>query len=108
MKMDDIELDDVNSSKAEITNSTANDFNMIRSKPKAIDFVDLSDTADTESHINIEKDEIIGRNNHLFNRVQNRFFCKIGNTYAFWFNKNDEPRIVIGPHCKYIINLIYI
>jgi hypothetical protein len=107
MKMDDIELDDINNSKSDIARSTNNDFsttalsrNSGSKKDKSLDFVDLSDSTETESHMTIEKDDVISRNNYILNRVNSRFFCKIGNTYAFWFNKYDEPRIVIGPHCK--------
>lgn len=28
---------------------------------------------------------------------------KIGSTYAFWFDKEGDPLIVIGPHCNLTI-----
>lgn len=101
--MEEIELDEMNSSSTNISKAITNDFGVLKLRPtppKQLDFVDLSDGTETESGISVEKDEIISRENFIFNRPKNASYCKIGNTYALWFNRNDEPRIVIGPHCN--------
>lgn len=107
MKMEEIELDEMNSSSTNISKAINDDFGIVKlrgSSAKQSEFVDLSDGAETESGINVEKDDIISKESFIFNRPKNSSFCRIGNTYAMWFNSDDEPRIVIGPHC----NILYI
>lgn len=101
--MEEIELDELNSSTTNISRAIANDFGVLKLRPtppKPLDFVDLSDSIDTEGGIHVDKDDIISKENFIFSRPQNVSYCRIGNTYALWFNSKDEPRIVIGPHCN--------
>ena len=102
MKMD-IEMEDVNTTSTNITSQITNDFNntLFTERAKQLDFVDLSDPNDSVSNIHIEREEPVTRESYVFKKPSSGLFCKMGNTYAFWFNKNDEPRIVIGPHCKF-------
>lgn len=105
MKMDSIELEDVNSSKLEISNTSKNDFQsstLFSERSKPLDYVDLSDPRDTEGSVEVDNTP---KDNFIFNRPRNKFINRIGNTYAFWFDKNDEPRIVIGPHWPFYICL---
>lgn len=106
--MEEIELDEMNSSSTNISKAITNDFDMVKlraTSPTPIEFLDLSDTTETESGISVERDDVISKEMFIFNRPKNASFCRIGNTYAMWFNERDEPRIVIGPHCK-IMNYI--
>lgn len=102
-----IKKDIIENSLNEITNENNND-NSSNINYHNTDFIDLSDSIDTESNVNIEKESNkIIRDDFVLNRKSNsKYYCKIGNTYAFWFDKNGEPRMVIGPHCKLIINYI--
>lgn len=65
---------------------------------------DILEITDNQNTITVEKEDIISKDSYNFGKPPNNFFCKIGNTYACWFDKNDEPRIVIGPHCKSFFN----
>jgi hypothetical protein len=54
--------------------------------------------------LRIEKDELVVKNDFS---IQKNDYKKIkmrryGNTYTFLFDKNGDPKIVIGPHCKKI------
>ncbi len=63
--------------------------------------------------LKIEKEEIIDRNDFYANpnKINTKIktpvkninisykYKKIGNTFAFWYNKEGDPKIVIGPHC---------
>ena len=103
--MDSIELEDVNSSKIEISNTSKNDFQsstLFSERSKPLDYVDLSDPRDTEGSVEVDTTP---RDNFILNRPRSKFINRIGNTYAFWFDKNDEPRIVIGPHWPFYICL---
>lgn len=57
---------------------------------------------------NISKD-IKDQNKNLeiennFNKNSNLRLKHYGNTYPFYFNKEGEPLLVIGPHCKIFFN----
>lgn len=51
--------------------------------------------------LKIEKDDIINKDVFFGNHSTRRNPRKIGNTYAFFYDKDGEPLIVIGPHCIY-------
>lgn len=80
--------------------------NILSDPPKQLDFIDFSDSKENDNHLTVERDDNISTDFGLFNRKKEYFFCRLGNTYAFWFNKMDEPRIVIGPHWPFYICLI--
>lgn len=66
--------------------------------PRKNSALEVSDT-----HIAIEKDFSITPDKFLFSYVdRNKVFHRIGNTWACWFNKDNIPLIVIGPHCNYL------
>ena len=59
--------------------------------------------------LKIDKEEIITKDDFYSNptvvnkkikniRVQYRY-KKVGNTWTFWYNKEGNPLILIGPHC---------
>ena len=54
----------------------------------------------------IEKDIYLNRDNFT-STYSMKNPRRLGNTFAFWY-KNSEPRIIIGPHCKYFSLIILI
>jgi hypothetical protein len=48
--------------------------------------------------LKVERDEIITKE-VFFNTSTSRKPRRIGNMWAFQYDKDGEPRIVIGPHC---------
>ena len=36
--------------------------------------------------------------------IKNNYF--IGNVLCLWYNTDNKPRVVIGPHCKFIFNYV--
>lgn len=83
---------------------------------------DVNNESFDQIDLKIEKDEILDRNdfysnpNKLNKKVKipiknkkieiNYRYKRLGNTFAFWYNKEGDPLILIGPHCKKIIIFI--
>jgi len=58
----------------------------------------------TIMNLEIQKDDYIQKDTLVdikSDPINNKI--RIGNTFAFWYDKNGDPRIVIGPHCNFII-----
>jgi hypothetical protein len=73
----------------------------------------MMSTEDINLNPNIEKQEVvvtIGKEQFFSQIYLTRIFKipykKVGKMYAFWFDKEGVPRIVIGPHCKNKILLL--
>jgi hypothetical protein len=64
--------------------------------------IPVEDNLFEQIDLKIEKEDIINRE-VFFNTQVKRKTRRIGNTWAFMFDKNGDPRIVIGPHCKSIL-----
>lgn len=53
--------------------------------------------------LRIEKDELVTKSDFPVNNRNNNKKINLrryGNTFVCFFNKNGDPLIVIGPHCK--------
>jgi hypothetical protein len=86
------------------TNSTKTEENLNLNADESFDQIDLK----------IEKDDIIDRNDFYANpkKVNKKIktpvkninisysYRKLGNTFAFCYNKDGDPHIIIGPHCN--------
>ena len=95
-----LELEDSNIKIENETSSTLNldDSNIVISNK-------ISDEGRFENlDLRIEKDELVAKNdfNIQKNYYKNIKMRRYGNTFTFLFNKNGDPKIVIGPHCKKI------
>jgi hypothetical protein len=55
--------------------------------------------------LKIEKDEIFNNDIQFGNLITNKTPRKIGNLYAFFYNRQNEPLIVIGPHWPFFVCL---
>jgi hypothetical protein len=61
----------------------------------------ITNNAEAEDiELKIEKEDIINKDMFFGHSPQIKNPRRLGNTFAFFYNKNGEPRIVIGPHCK--------
>lgn len=93
---------DLNESNYSTNLSSYREMDLIKPKKRADEIVkDLNKLNNKyDSQITVEKEDSITRTT-LFDPEENsKFFRKIGSMYAFWFDYRDNPRIVIGPHCK--------
>jgi hypothetical protein len=55
--------------------------------------------------LKIEKDEIINKEDFSILTMINKSPRRIGNTYAFYYNSEGDPLIVIGPHWPFFVCL---
>ncbi len=67
-------------------------------KKNDIEFSDLSTKQEDLENLEIEKEEISGKKENLFNYRTPKSRSKVGRVFKALFHKG-EPLIVIGPHC---------
>lgn len=58
-------------------------------------------TESEDLELKIEKEDIINKDVFFGHSPQVKNPRRLGNTFAFIYNKHGEPLIVIGPHCIY-------
>ena len=100
-----LELDETSKIDTTDTNSLGlNDSNIIDSHKlpleEGFDNIDLR----------IERDELVAKSDfpQIIDKNNNKHKIKtFGNTFVFFLDKNGNPLIVIGPHCNFILNLIF-
>ena len=93
-----LELDESNGKiENDISTLNLNESDIVMSNK--IPFEESFDNID----LRIEKDELVAKNDFTIqkNNYKNRKMRRYGNTFTYLFNKNGDPKIVIGPHCNY-------
>jgi hypothetical protein len=89
---------------------------------KTQEISELSQDADDQQFepidLKIDKEEILTKNDFYANpsRVHKKIknfelgysYKRVGNTLTFWYDKQGDPRILIGPHCTYIHFYFYL
>lgn len=99
-------------------NDTTLTNNTTKEKEKVTEMVSVSTTPDNEASLTEGFTEIVisdtkespdNKDKHKDNMFSSLSIlpCRKGNMCMFWYDKNLCPRIVIGPHCKYILFLIH-
>jgi hypothetical protein len=68
--------------------------------------------------LKIDREEILTKNDFYANptRVHKKIknlelvysYKRVGNTFTFWYDKQGDPRILIGPHCIYKIFFLFL
>ena len=96
-----LELDENSKIEADnISNNTLglNDTRMINSNKIP------NDEVYDNIELKIERDELVAKDdfNSASSNFKNNKIRRYGNTFVCFFNKNGDPKIVIGPHCKKI------
>lgn len=100
-----LELDENSKIETDTNSLGLNDSNILSSNKLSTD--DGFDNID----LRIEKDELVTKsdfpvNNRFNNKNKKISLRRYGNTFVCFFNKNGDPLIVIGPHCKNIFKRI--
>lgn len=91
-----LELDESSKIETDVNSLGLNDSSIMNSNKIT------SDEGFDNIDLRIERDELVAKNdfmpnNNLRNTTKVR---RYGNTFICFLNKNGDPLIVIGPHCK--------
>ena len=102
-------------SKIDDNSNQSNDLEIIETKEKPIKKEEKNDLSqnlivsnETKNEVN-DKNEIKYKLNNLYGNPYEELNPKyIGKSLALFFDKYGNPRITIGPDCKYITQIIFI
>lgn len=88
----------------EETTTSINNSNTMLKKQGTLGLIGEKIEESVELEMNIEKDTIIKKDDFFGKTVSksSKTIRKFGNTCTLCFNKDGDPRIIIGPHCIFI------
>jgi hypothetical protein len=96
----------MNSTSPSLESSRIDDNNLNSESSIFVTAKELTEQSDFEAiDLKVEKEDIMNKDFYCGNPISNRTPRRIGNTWAFLYNKDNEPLIVIGPHWPFYICL---